>query len=326
MHIVNTRIRGIPDIAHLDNLETLNMHGCGVSTLDRPLPSSLRTLVLDHNCLRTIDYAVLPAELACISVAYNPLLTLGACPAKWQSSLFDAACSGETARVRLNGLRGETARVRLNGAQTLYDNSQNVHDSTIQQSVIASIGVLFGTRANRREPDFLMLLKARLSARPRRRTCRIFRVFMVLLGIESRDEFGFLDAWVQCETTIGTSGRTIGSLLERAYVVASMHEASDELFARLAQELSDAEHVCFTGKVSRVVNAFAGFVEGVDVRVSERAELHARVGIALDKKRRAKDAPEKERLLVEFLAIVSGHCDMSEEEFDAWLEAYADAP
>ena len=367
--LVNTRVRAIPDIAHLDNLETLNMHGSGVATLDRPLPASLRTLVLDHNGLRSIDYALLPAELAKLSVAHNSLIVAppadlgidvdfhnnsmeqwrfvtavvaaGACAGAFADSWGGIRAANDVcepqqrvreandAYERQQRLRAATANnfvtavvgVGAAGRKTasnVYEQRQNVHDSTIQESVMRSIEVLCGLHERRSEPDFLELLKRRLEATSRRHwlLCLCGRLLFW-----RRNEFDFLDDWVVVPTTVGTTGRTLASLLERAYVVASVHEASDELFLRLAQELREGDGVCFTGKISRVVNAFAGFVDGIDVKISARAELHARINVILAKKADAKDPAA---LLQEFLSLIASHCDMPEGEFDAWLEAYVD--
>ena len=321
--LVNTRVHEIPDISHLVNLELLDMYGSSVSRVDRPLPASLRTLTLTHNRLNYIDYDILPTNLARLSVAHNSLQSLP--PNRWRNAVvYDNNAGLERQFVDAIMKQKNT---------TIYNQGQNVHDSTIQASVRSSVDFLFLNSS--RDPDFLVKLKRRLdsSSTSNPIVSALYAVGSIFNSKSSKHSF--LDSWVDIKTTIGTSSRTLSDLLERAYSIAEKHEDSDVIFERLSQELIDGQDMCFTGRISRIVNAFVGFVEGVEIRVSDRAELHARIDVILRKKSRAKKESgvnthesgvntHESGVYKEFLTLISSHCDMPEAEFDAWLEAYED--
>ena len=327
IHIVNTRVGDIPDLSRLVNLELLNMHGSNVYAVDRPLPASLRTLILDHNRLRTIDYDLLPPGLAKLSVHHN--------------SLSVSPPAHLTADVDFHGNATMDQRrfvdhvLEKQKATNLYEHTQNVHDSTIQGSVRKSIDLLFKMHASEQAPKgYVDLLKARVRsiAEKKRKESSDNVHHNVDFELERNKFFStyggeidpllFLHAMVEIPTTIGTTGKTLGGLLERAYVVASKHVDSDELFERLGQELVEGHLMCFTGKISRIVNAFVGFVDGIALEISPRAELHARINAILIRKQKSFNEDTNAKIYEEFLGIISTHCDMADPEFDAWLDAF----
>lgn len=286
----DTRIADVPDCSHLRNLELLNLSGSGVSRLVCRLPASLRTLNLDHNKLERIDYDILPRGLASLSVAHNHLRE--APPANFRGTVnfHNNAEVGHLSYVQ--------RVIQQEKKNTLYESAQNVHDSTIQESIRKAVDLLLSMHPE--EPRIATGLADLVAAR---------------IG---PDHLTTLESWLACTDLIGTSGATMYDLLERAYVVASLHEHSSELFVRLRQEVVDGSGLCFTGRASRVVNAFSGFVEGVQVRVSLRAELHSRINVVLSRK-----AANPEMARAELQELLSGFKGkMSDEETDAWMQAF----
>ena len=105
-----------------------------------------------------------------------------------------------------------------------------------------------------------------------------------------------------------------------------MHEynESKELFTRLGEELYEGRLMCFTGKISRIVNAFVGFIDGIEIQISSRAEFHARVSVLIRKMDPRPCKAKVDEIYLEFLRLISTQCDLGEEEFNAWLESFRD--
>ena len=288
----DTRIAELPDCGHLLNLELLNMSGSSVSRLVRRLPASLRTLNLDHNKLHLIDYSVMPRRLASLSVAHNHLRE--APPADFRGVVnFHNNSLGSNQRAFVERIIEQERKKK-----TLYESEQNVHDSTIQESIRKAVTHLLSMHPE--EPRIASGLAELYAAR---------------VGPGASEALG---DWLACADLIGCTGATLYDLLERAFVVASLHEHSAELFTRVEQEVLDGRGLCFTGRASRVVNAFSGFVDGVQVRVSLRAELHSRINLVMA--RRGADPAQARVELEELLAGFGGK--MSDEERDAWMQAF----
>jgi Leucine-rich repeat (LRR) protein len=285
----DTRIADLPDCGHLLNLESLDMSGSSVSRLVCRLPASLRTLNLNHNKLHTIDYGVLPQRLASLSIASNHLRE--APPENFHGNVnFHNNAIGDH-RVFVDRILEQEKKKK-----TLYENEQNVHDSTIQDSVRKAVGCLLSLHPE--EPKITRGLADLYAAR---------------VGPDASEA---IKNDLICTDLIGTSGATLYDLLERAFVVASLHQHSTELFSRVEQEVLDARNVCFTGRASRIINAFSGFVDGVHVRISPRAELHSRINVVMAKRDRASARVELKELLERFEG------EMPDEERDAWMQAF----
>jgi hypothetical protein len=285
--IRNTRVRDIPNIAHLTALESLDMYGSSVDEVVNPMPPGLRTLDLRFNCLKRIDHRVLPPDLNA-NFSNN------------QITNFDRGGGVEGDRHRFHNNAGMNQReyvdreILVGMRKNVYGDSQNVHDTTVQTSVRRSIDALF--RDSEINSD----------------------IYTTVTRLSKKLDLPWVNDLQRDTTTIGTTALTICDLLARAYEVASNHESKDDLFQRLKEELIEGQLLCFTGKVSRIINAFCGFVPGVEVMISARDQLQIRVGILLKKK--FKNYNEA---LEELLELISTSC-ISEEEFNAWLEAFED--
>jgi hypothetical protein len=233
---------------------------------------------------------MLPPSLASLSVAHNHLARP---PANFRGTLSFHNNGGMDRREFVDQV---IQRFQGNEAltdKTIYNDAQNVHDSTVQESVRKSVLILLAMKPEESKvEDYVALLEARTNV-------------------------AFLGEWATCPTTIGTSGARLSDLLERAYVIASLHEFSSEIFNRLSEELRDGEHICFTGKVSRIVNAFYVFVPGIEIRISPRAELHCRIQVLLA--RRCTAFAEARQ---ELLRVLAGFQGMSEEESEAWVDPH----
>ena len=77
--------------------------------------------------------------------------------------------------------------------------------------------------------------------------------------------------------------------------------------------------MCFTGRMTRLVNALQGIVEGVHVGVSGREQLQARVAVVMAH----PDAPgSRDQLLA---ALDDAAAVLASGEREAWLSAFDDA-
>ena len=103
-----------------------------------------------------------------------------------------------------------------------------------------------------------------------------------------------------------------------------MQQSLKQEIASLKEELQDGECVCFTGKMTRIVNSLQGIVNGVLIGVSQREQMQARIIIIMNKLRQGaknKDALRRE------LAIAIDELPVDQlmnGERDAWLAAFDD--
>ena len=102
------------------------------------------------------------------------------------------------------------------------------------------------------------------------------------------------------------------------------HEQRDTLIMRLKEELQEGESVCFTGKMTRIVNSLQGIVDGVLIGVSQREQMQARIIVIMNKLRQgAKNKDALRRELANAIDELPVDQLMNGER-DAWLAAFDD--
>ena len=294
----NTRIACVPDLSHLTNLESLSLYGGSVVSIDRPLPASLRTLVLDHNKIRYIDYVVLPEELASLTVSYNFLEEPP--PPRWRQG-YDHNNYAVAVYVR--------TVLTNHDARSVYTDPQNVHDGAVQDNVRRSIAAIMAMHPGvKYQSGYLLELCW---------WCGFARWWNPATWCAA----GLLATWC-ADTTVTATGETFDALLERVWQIVKRHEHRGELQKRLRQELDESRGMCFTGRVGRVVNALSGYVDGLGLQISQRAEMQNRILVLMARLekgvvKRADAVAAMKALLAEYV--------VEPAEADAWIEAVRDA-
>lgn len=131
-----------------------------------------------------------------------------------------------------------------------------------------------------------------------------------------------LAAWcAEGSVCSAAGGVTFCRLLAAVWALVEAHPASrDDLRQRVREELGEARGVCFTGRVTRLLNALTGFegFEGVGVRLSARDQLQARVAALLAGLGRA--SPDSARAELRAALADAGDALMAGEA-EAWEEA-----
>ena len=149
--------------------------------------------------------------------------------------------------------------------KTVYEDTQNVHDSKINKSVKKCAVRIHKLALERGKLPSFKYIKNRIE------------------GL-----FGSCDkVFNRIHTDNATYG--IGITLETIFISICVwifnHKSQDELLMRLWQEFKEMEGYCSTGHLSRLVNIIQGFSddEELEIRISDRAQYKARVNMYLNK-------------------------------------------
>ena len=227
--------------------------------------------------------------------------------------------------------------------RTTYESGQNVHLSSNQASLTASIAALMrmpsvGTAEELLDAFIAYHNPARVIGRARenaraRGIVAWFRARFGALGAAASAAVGggsepawirtFRDdcASVQCQTTTRMTYREVAVLVLNA-VAGSPNR--DAVYDILADEIRHGMGLCFTGRITRLVNALGGFVDGVGVALSQKEAIQNDVVVA---RRRIAELYGEDT--DEYLAhatervqqILAEHGGMSEDDCDAWVGA-----
>ena len=223
--------------------------------------------------------------------------------------------------------------------RTTYESGQNVHLYSNQVSLTASIAALrrmptLGAAEELLDAFIAYHNPARVIGRARENTrgrgiVAWFRARFGALGaaVGGGSEPAWIRAFrddcasVYCHSATGMTYRDVAVLVLNA-VAGSPNR--DAVYDILADEIRHGVGLCFTGRITRLVNALGGFVDGVGVALSQKEAIQNDVVVA---RRRMAEAYGEDT--DEYLAhatervqqILAEHGGMSEADCDAWVGA-----
>ena len=155
-------------------------------------------------------------------------------------NLLNPIISRFIARIRKinNGITG-----------TIYNDTQNVHSSSIQQSIKDSI---FNLMKNYNDDYKLNYLSNPILTQTTKEA---------------------LIEYSNCTEIHSIMGITFEELLKAVLIEIDTLENKDEIFEILNQEMADSICKCFTGRISRLVNCLSSFSDKVSIQISTNEEI-----------------------------------------------------
>lgn len=180
-------------------------------------------------------------------------------------------------------------------APGVYGDNQSVHNSSIQQTLKRSILSLLREKMTEKDIIPLILLDPVLSPFTK----------------ESLIEYS-KDETVHSELNLSFSDIL---LLVWNRILISPH--ASEIKAVLNTEMKDAECMCFTGRISRLVNCLNGFDQLVSIRISDNEQIGnviAMIKAKLEEKNEYTVEKHKEKARIELKDL-----QVEEREIEIWL-------
>ena len=132
---------------------------------------------------------------------------------------------------------------------TIYNDTQNVHSSSIQQSIKDSIFNLMKNYNNKYQLNYLVN------------------------DILTQTTKEALIEYSNCTDIHSIMGITFEELLKAVLIEIDTLENKDEIFEILNQEMADSICKCFTGRLSRLINCLNGFSDKVSIQISTNEEI-----------------------------------------------------
>ncbi len=161
--------------------------------------------------------------------------------------------------------------------KTTGEQGQNVHNSSIQDSFSQCVNILMKSNEPKNE-NYMR---------------RVY-LYYILDGINITENLRFINHLrYMClvETAIvSRCGVTYGEIFERIWAITSTHPHRREMRKILREDVWGARNVCFTGKVTKLVNSMSGFIEGISIGYSNNEQINNRVIMIM---REYEDKPDK---------------------------------
>jgi Leucine-rich repeat (LRR) protein len=295
LRLENNKLQTINSgICKLLNISVLTLHYNRISEIPDEISSltTLRSLGLDYNAISEVPITIgqmgaLRRLSLCnniiremppeIGQLRNLVLRIGGNPVEFLP--FNVARLVENQRER----------------QGIYEDPQSVHNSSIQNTLKDSILRLLKERTPVENVLSHILLDSELTEFAKRR---------LLLYSQDTSVHGILNL-------------TFGELLVVVWNRIIMSEHSSEIKRVLNTEITDSENMCFTGRISRLVNCLNGFDPLVRIQISANEQIGnviaaVKAGLELQGEYSITAHKEKARKLLKELLI-------QEEEIEEWL-------
>lgn len=241
LNLSESGIRSLPDeFGQLVDMRRCNLSGNELRELPRTIGhlQRLNTLDISNNQIRHLP---------------NEIINLGTCNVIRHGNPFDRL----NTRVRTYFDNQKTI------ARLLYNDSQNVHDHNVQESIRLSIFNVINDEC----------------------VYNIHEVISMITEdpILSYDTIGKIMTDVDNKTIFVSCQVTYAELLVPVWQRIIKHESSDEIKKIFDEEVQDGKSKCFTGRISRLVNCLCGFYKDVEIKIGTNQQIGNVILIIKDK-------------------------------------------
>jgi Leucine-rich repeat (LRR) protein len=144
-------------------------------------------------------------------------------------------------------------RNQIKDNKTIYDDSQNVHDSNIARTIKQSI---YNIIDETKKINIDLIMKEILNDK-------------ILNEITKRQ---FVE-YCRDKTVHSNFNLTFEEVLCSVWNIISEHKEQDEIKRILNEEMKDSICKCFTGRLSRLVNCLNGFDSRVSIKINDKQQI-----------------------------------------------------
>ena len=146
--------------------------------------------------------------------------------------------------------------------KSIYSDTQNVHSSSIQQSIKDSIHALMNCYHPDHELTYLDWIELD------KKTKEIITEYMDCKDVHTMLDITFKELFIAI--VIEMEGLS--------------NELQKEIRQRLNEEMQESECKCFTGRISRLVNCLSGYSDKVKIQISESEEIGNIISVIMEKR------------------------------------------
>jgi Leucine-rich repeat (LRR) protein len=268
LEVLNMYNNQIKKIEGIDSNRTLQILMLGKNNINRieglENLTGLKQIILDNNSIKKIEGLDGLTNLRVLYLHDNPIDSVPLTVMNHRH-LNNFSCD------QINPIVERfLEKNRIKSNTTVYDDAQNVHDSQINQQIRCSLFRLMETRHNISEQQTLeeIIIDPILTNPVKQQIVEYCRS----ADVHSTLNITFMEA------------------LQTVWQIIQSHEHSDCIKKILDQEMQDSICMCFTGRLSRLVNSLNGFDDRVKIQISDQQEI-ANLIVMI---RRKTDSPEQQ--------------------------------
>jgi hypothetical protein len=299
--LCNNGLKRIPKLPADGELAYLDVSFNGIAEISN-LPDSISMLYINNNRIRHIE--AFPQSLSYIHMWDNPLrrfpVNLLLCRRLGYILFQNTEIEMTAPEIRFLETRTnygvENGRIfahqnNIYNVPNVFEDTQNVHASSIQKSFLTSCQNLFADRI----PDHIFTTTGNVDL-----DTIIYKFFEnqethIILFVTFKDVFQ--KVWNRIASQ-------------------SDPQVQRELKNRLEQEMLDAQSKCFMGQVTRLINVLVGFYDDISLNIGESDQIFAKVQA---NKNRNNGTVNIQELVTDLKEI-----KVSQDKINEWVDALND--
>ena len=243
-------LKGLAGVPALQNLYC--SHNLLTSVSEVSECRGLRNLFCGNNVIVSLEGIESCPDLETIRCYYNQLVSLE--QIAYLRRLLYLSFEGNHIRapsIQVQRCLERLENIRRSNSRSIYANSQNVHDEHVQLTVCNSIKNLL------RDPDPKFSIDSVILSGMDERAIRLIVEYCADKAVHSRHLL------------------TYAELLAYVWARIDRSEHKEELIKILAEQVTDAECKCFTGRFNRTLSALVGFYPDIVISISDNSRISA---------------------------------------------------
>ena len=184
---------------------------------------------------------------------------------------------------------------------TTAEQNQNVHNSDIQDSFSKSVAIIMTYHA------------------PKISYVNDVWYYYIFDGINIVKNILIINQILSdCKltTVISKNGVMYSEIFERIWSISNIHTNKTEIRKILKDEIYAGIGVCFTGRVTRLVNVLCGFIDGIQIGYSENEQINNAI---IATRRRCEE--DKTLNIIDEAKKILTSLSVSDDKQQIWLEA-----
>ena len=354
----NNRISEFPDISHCFLLEDIDLSGNDIVELNTIIPHNIRTINIDFNRLRSINYELISPEVK-ISAAYNFMKQIppqshiqnvkfdhnDIDDKKYRLAVgdFEVLNRPEIPAGPIEGINwgiipfnrnDNYARADMNNYapirytpipktdRIIGTESQSVHNTSVQKSANKALEYVLAYKPATEIPsNFVDYVEDAYYNNKIKKSVVRRGIRCLSKSLAKRAIFAPpIRKWCEANDVHSQFGVTYKSLLKQVWAIIQEHEHRIAIEDVLFQEMDDSKYVCFTGRFTRTLNALTGFIEQVQIGIDSKEQMGNQIAMAVKK---AKDKLGDDFIVEARMNVkkILDEFEVSEMEQAAWLDA-----
>jgi Leucine-rich repeat (LRR) protein len=263
LYLKNNKLIKIPaEIGNLINLQTLNLSINNLTTIPSEIGNliNLQQLYLYNNKLTTIPNEIGNLiNLRELCLDNNNLTTI---PIEIINIRYISIyCNNNPIEYIPPQVIRHLERNKT--IQKIYNDNQSVHNHAIQEGIKKSINYI-------------------MSIKPIYKLDNLNDIIINNTFINN-DTKTILFEYINCQDIHSILNITFAELLINVLSFINQHEAKDEIYKVLEQEMNDTICKCFTGRMSRLINCLNGFDDHIVINISDTEQIGNIIILVKDK-------------------------------------------